>query len=226
MKKNRVVPFQNIVEQMNMQNDLVKEQFEEESHMILISKLNKSDIFMSKYKDEYARKLMSRVNNYYKSIEDEVKDTTLMLINIDDTLDKFKGYLLERVKGQEKQDYEEMFHDLSFVNDVKNLLRLKSYEHKQQRELEGLIGFVSSKAKCASSIAMVMKNNRAKLHESMARVGKVYLTLADGTKQTLTSQQLNQIIPIMTEPIEDLILEQMNNILSIDSGQIENQLRN
>lgn len=221
MKKNKVIEFKDIKQQLEAQTASKRERDEEEANMILISKLNKSDVLTSKYKDQWARKLMSRVNNYYKSIEEEVKDTTLLLVNIDDTFDKFKGYLLERVKGKERQEYEEMFLDRDFQNDVKNLLRLKSYEHKQQRELEGTVGFISPRAKCASSIAMVMKNNRSKLHESMARVGKVYLTLADGTKEALTKEQINQIIPIMTEPIEELLLSQMGNILSIENSQPE-----
>lgn len=220
MKNNNLVEFNSLVIQRQQQNELAREQYEEEAHMILISKLNKSDIIQNEKAKVLSRKLMSRVNNFYKSIEENEKDTKFLMINNDTTLEDFKEYLLSKTKLTEREEYETAFRDQKFVNDIKNLLRLKSYEHKQDRELQGNVSFFSARAKCASSIAMVIKSNRTKLHESMARAGKVYLTMADGTQQALTNEQLQQIMPAMTAPIEKLMMEQMGDILSIEFMQL------
>jgi len=221
LKGNKPIDYKSLLAIQEQENVLEKERFEEEANLYLMTTLNKSDVFQSTLGKKYARKLMSRVNNFYKSIEETEKDTAFLLINNDSTFEQFEEYLLTRVKGKEKQGYEQAFMDRGFVNDVKNLIRIKSYEHKQQRNMEGRVSFFSPEAQRQNSILAIMKANRSFAHEANSRVGKVYLTLTDGTQGTLNPCQLEQFKKVTIPIFEDIISREVNKKLRLTPSNLK-----
>lgn len=225
MKNNKgLVTIERLRYLEEQENELMKERFEEEANICLLAKLNKTDIAQSEYKDDYSRKLLSRINWFYKSIEDENKDVNFLLINNNDTLESFKEYLLGKVKGEEKEEYELMFKEQSFINDVKNLLKLKSFEHKQQRELEGISAFFSARAKRESSLLMARKEGRSRMHESVQRSIKTYHNLASG-REKLSPEQMEQFLEVILKEMDNVLLETNNNVLSIDFEEENKMLK-
>lgn len=213
---DKLISYNELMELRARENTLQKEEHEEKAHMWIVANKNKSDVCLSEKGKKFSRKLMSRINNFYKSIEKAELNDKFLMSNTKQVVEHFKAYLLERVKGKEKEEYELAFRSNDFERDVFNLIRQKIYEHKQELELAGELGFLSAEAKCLSSMMLVVKSIRQSSHESTGRIAKVTLTMLDGSKEKLTDEQLKQITPMIEQSCDEILAKEMNRTLKVD----------
>lgn len=200
-----------IIEQQEEQEDfLTKERHAEEANLNLIT-MNKEQVIFSEKGKAFSRSLYSYTSSYCKDINENEKRARLLLIANEELFDDFKSYVMSKASKARKEEYKVAFADTDFINDVKNLLKIKSLEYKEELQMKGQRGFYSPKAQRLYSIMSFQRNARKYEHESINTAKKYYSHLNDGRKVLLSESQMNQLInglkPVLKEIADNTLGE-------------------
>lgn len=212
---NKLVEYKTLVNIQAKRDVLVKEEHEEEANLHILT-LRKGDLTLSSSGKEYSRKLMTRINNFYKSVDDEEKDTMFLLVNNRETGLNFKRYLLDAVQKKEVTTYRNLFEDNGFVRDIERLLQEKSFHHKSEMEKQGKRGFWSANARREWSRLEVIKLSEQSLYSIAGRSRKNYIHMLDGTSVRLNAEQEEQQSDILTNAIRDVVYNAVDEALGLN----------
>lgn len=213
---NNLINYKTLVALQAQENVLMKERDEEDANLHILT-LRKKDLFLTEDGKKYAQRLITRANNFYKSIKDDEKDTTFLLINNKETTLGFKNYLMDNVKKEnEINAYNEMFEDFAFVRDVERLLQEKSFYHKSVMESKSKNGFWSKNARAEWNKLQIVKYTENILYSAVGRSRQNYIHLADGSKARLTAEQENQQKEVLTEVIMRVVNEAVEEVLKLE----------
>jgi hypothetical protein len=163
--------FQLMMAQKNQLSVLKKEEELEIQNLYVIVK-NYKDIPSTEQGKNDSRSLISHMTNWKKSLSEDEKNGNFIFIGIEETLENFKSYLLNKCKGKLKKQWEIKFNDLNYVNDVKNLFSSQIYKHKWEQSHKGFSIFASAYAYLQYQEYELMKSIRVISHEASGRIKK------------------------------------------------------
>lgn len=220
-EKNEVVTLDMLERELATKPLNVREAEAEEANMFLVTYKNKSDVISSEWGKTLSGSLMNRVSRYFNQLSQEERDVSSLLVNLDNTYEEFKAYLLGKVKGKQKEDYNSAFRDADFKNDTINLLVLQAFHHKQDRQRQGYSLFFSKEVQKLHSLATAIRNDRQLMHEASARIAKTTLTLANGSKEALSDAQAEQVEAMIQSTMGNLLDDQLHRIAEHKVIEIE-----
>ena len=194
--------FAMILQQRENENYLFKERNAEEEYLFLIT-MNKKDVCTSEEaigENGLFKSITSHMARWYKQIEDNTEKTeTFLICSIEETLNKFRDYIVDKLKGDKLKDFELAWNNHDFKNDVRNLLVYKAFEHKGEMKKKGGVGFLSPKAGRNFSLLTIQKSNRNFMHEGYNRGSKILMNTLEENNVNLTNENIEKILKTSKE---------------------------
>lgn len=147
-------------EQQNQQQVLIKEKECEVANMHVIT-MNLKDIPTTELGKKQAGSIGRQLELWLKTLTPEGQDDLLFMVNLEDSIERFREYVIDKQKKKDKKEWEEKFHNTSYIEAVKGILTNKIYSHKAKRGL-----FFSGLANNKYQEIQLNKNNRGFAHET------------------------------------------------------------
>lgn len=198
---NNLTKFELMMQQRDQQ-DIITLEKESELANIHVIQMNYKDIPKTEYGKKEAGSIARQLNAWIKTLSDKEKDSNLFFGGLDESVEKFESYMIEKYKGKQKNEWINKFRSPDFVDAVRDILKAKIYEHKAEREL-----FMSGHANHHYQLYQIFKNSRKVSHEAAGRLNKVLKSKGD---YTFTEKEIQSLI---TRTIEQTINEKLTGTL-------------
>lgn len=179
-----------IIQQQRKEMNLLQKEIEAEERYLHILSMTYRETCRSKIGKENSRSIAQQLNIWIKNLSESQKKNMLLLVELDNTLSKFREYILNKYEGnaKRKNKFEELFSNINYCKDVKRIMIHKIYDYKLEQSLNNFEnGFVSPKAHSICALNQQMKEVRNAAHEGMATAYRNLTgpTLPDDIEKTI-----------------------------------------
>lgn len=185
--------------------NMVDEEREAELSNLRMLELRKQDVITSPLGKVWESKSKGRTKRFFNDMDEDKKQLYSFLTNVPETINLFKDYWLDSVKGKEKAELEQAFTDDGFLADIRNLLVYDIYDEKWNLSIRGKVGFVSGEAQGQYSYTAVMKHNEKGLYKAIGVGKKQYIHMSEHENRVLSKSQQDQYKRLMVEVFDEVL---------------------
>lgn len=160
-----------IIQRQRKERNLLQREKEAEERYLPVLELTFKETCRTRIGKDQALSISSQLNNWIKSLSDKQKRNKLFFVELDNAVEEFKNYVLEKYKSNKKMrnKFEALFSQEDYVIDCRRILAHKIYDYKTNQSLNNPEnGFLSATAYRVAMTNHLEKELRKLAHEGMA----------------------------------------------------------
>jgi hypothetical protein len=160
-----------IIQKQRKERNLLQREKEAEERYLPVLEMTYRETCLTKIGKDNSRSIASQLNNWIKSLSENQKKNKLFFVEIEEAIEEFEAYVLEKYKSNKNQrnKFQALFSQDNYINDCKRILLHKIYEYKTDQSLNNPEnGFLSATAYRNAMTNHLEKEIRKLAHEGMA----------------------------------------------------------
>jgi hypothetical protein len=160
-----------IIQRQRNERNLLQREKEAEERYLPVLEMTYRETCLTKIGKDNSRSIASQLNNWIKSLSENQKKNKLFFVEIEEAIEEFEAYVLEKYKSNKNQrnKFQALFSQDNYINDCKRILLHKIYEYKTDQSLNNPEnGFLSATAYRNAMTNHLEKEIRKLAHEGMA----------------------------------------------------------